>query len=234
MVCKHKYSVAWCTVHCVVYSLHNSLVNNIAIQCDTLVFKKLTYFMLINRLKPFLDAYHGPYKDKVPYWVGLQLVIRIIVLGLSAFNKDVNFLSASIIFGVLFCVHGVVNPFKSKFYNIQEALILLDLLAIHITAFYNSKDGRKNVKAINYLILIAAIYFAIIFIYQCLFMVVNKRNSNMILNFKKLFTYKELNLLKRESSKNKESNITIELTTTIPNMAYNYKDFQEPLLALSD
>ena len=166
--------------------------------------------------------------------VGLQLVIRIIVLGLSAFNKDVNFLSASIIFGVLFCVHGVVNPFKSKFYNIQEALILLDLLAIHITAFYNSKDGRKNVKAINYLILIAAIYFAIIFIYQCLFMVVNKRNSNMILNFKKLFTYKELNLLKRESSKNKESNITIELTTTIPNMAYNYKDFQEPLLALSD
>ena len=110
----------------------------------TLLFsRRLTYFKFINRLKPFLD---GPYKDKVPYWVGLQLLIRIIVLRFSAFNKDVNFLSASILFGVLFCIHGVVNPFKSRFHNIQEALILLNLLAIHITAFYNRKDGRERLK----------------------------------------------------------------------------------------
>ena len=198
--------------------------------------RKLTYFRFINRLKPFLDAYHGPYKDKVSYWVGLQLLIRIIVLGLSVFDKDVNFLSASILFGVIFCIHGVVNPFKSRFHNIQEALILLNLLAIHVKAFYNSKDA-KNFTAVNYLILIAAIYFVIIFIYQCLLMIIKKRNNNipkMILNFKRLFTWKELNLLKRESSKNKESNIMMELTTTIPDVAYNYKDFQEPLLALSD
>ena len=115
--------------------------------------RKLTYFKFINRLKPFLDAYHGPYKDKVPYWVGLQLVIRKIVLGLSVFNKDVNFLSASILFGVLFCIHGVVNPFNSKFLNIQETLILLNLIAIHITAFYNSRDGTDSLEIIKYLIL---------------------------------------------------------------------------------
>jgi len=117
--------------------------------------RKLTYFKFINYLKPLLDAYHGPYKDKVYYWVGLQLLIRKIVLGFSITNKDINFLSVSILFGILFCIHGVVNPFNSRFQNVQETLILLNLLAIHITVFYNSKDstsiGNLKIKLIHYL-----------------------------------------------------------------------------------
>ena len=199
--------------------------------------RKLTYFKFINRLKPLLDAYHGPYKDKVPYWVGLQLIIRKIVLGLSVFNRDVNFLSASILFGVLFCIHGVVNPFKNKFLNIQEALILLNLLAIHITAFYNSRDGTDSLEIIKYLILIAAIYFVIISSYQCLMMVVNKENSifsKVVLNFKKFLKQKKLKLFKERSSNTQNHNVALELRTTVPDLSYNYQDFQEPLLALSN
>ena len=199
--------------------------------------RKLTHFKLINRLKPLLDAYHGPYKDKVPYWVGLQLVIRKMVLGLSVFNKDVNFLAASILFGVLFCIHGVVNPFKNKFLNIQEALILLNLLAIHITAFYNSRDGTDSLEIIKYLILTAAIYFVIIFLYQCLMMVVNKENnmlSKVIINFKKSLQQKKLKFFERQSSNTPNNNTPLELRTTVPDLSYNYQDFQEPLLALSN
>ena len=192
--------------------------------------RKLTYFKFINRLKPLLDAYHGPYKDKVPYWVGLQLVIRKIVFGLSAFNKDVNFLAASILFGILFCIHGVVNPFNSKFLNIKEALILLNLLAIHITAFYNSSDGTDSLEIIKYLILTAAIYFVIIFLYQCLMMVINKK---IFVSLKSLLNQKKWKLCKKQSSNNQEPHKATELRMAVPNVTYDYKDFQEPLLALS-
>ena len=198
--------------------------------------RKLTYFKFINRLKPLLDAYHGPYKDQVPYWVGLQLVIRKIVLGLSVFNEDVNFLSASILFGILFCIHGAVNPFKNKFLNIQEASILLNLVAIHISAFCNSRDGTDSLEIIKYLILTAAIYFVIIFLYQCL-MMVNKENnilSKAIINFKRSLQQKILKRFKRQSSDSLNNNVAQELRTTVPDLSYNYQDFQEPLLALSN
>ena len=195
--------------------------------------RKLTYFKFINRLKPLLDAYHGPYKDKVPYWVGLQLVIRKIVFGLSAFNKDVNFLAASILFGILFCIHGVVNPFNNKFLNIQEALILLNLLAIHITAFYNSRNGTDSLEIIKYLILTAAIYFVIIFLYQCLMMIINKKILKTFVSLKSLLNQKKWKLFKKQLSNNQEPYKATELRMAVPNMTYDYKDFQEPLLALS-
>ena len=194
--------------------------------------RKLTYFKFINRLKPFLDAYHGPYKDKVPYWVGLQLVIRKIVLGLSVFNKDVNFLSASILFGVLFCIHGVVNPFNSKFLNIQETLILLNLIAIHITAFYNSRDGTDSLEIIKYLILTAAIYFVIIFSYQCLMMVINKKILKTLVSLKSLLRRKKWKLFKKQLFNNQEPHKAMELRMAVPDVTYDYKDFREPLLAL--
>ena len=195
--------------------------------------RKLTYFKFINRLKPLLDAYHGPYKDKVPYWVGLQLLIRKIVLGLSITNKDINFLSTSILFGVLFCVHGVVNPFNSKFLNIQETLILLNLLAIHITAFYNSKDGTDSLKIIKYLILTAAIYFVIIFFYQCLMMVLYKKILKVFASLKSFLKKKKWKLFKKQCFNNQEPHKAMELRMAVPDVTYHYKDFQEPLLALS-
>ena len=37
--------------------------------------RPLQRFRYINKFKPLLDAYHGPYKDRFYYWTGLQLVI---------------------------------------------------------------------------------------------------------------------------------------------------------------
>ncbi len=39
----------------------------------------------INRIRPFLDAFYGPYTDKYRYWPGLLLLIRLILLSLFAF-----------------------------------------------------------------------------------------------------------------------------------------------------
>ena len=46
----------------------------------------LRLFSWVNRLKPFMDSYHAPYKAKYRYWPGLLLVLRFVLLLVFAFQ----------------------------------------------------------------------------------------------------------------------------------------------------
>ena len=46
----------------------------------------LRLFSWVNRLKPFMDSYHAPYKAKHRYWPGLLLVLRFVLLLVFAFE----------------------------------------------------------------------------------------------------------------------------------------------------
>ena len=47
-------------------------------------------FSWVNHLKPFFDAYTGPFTPKARFWTGLLLLSRIIVFGASAINFSAN------------------------------------------------------------------------------------------------------------------------------------------------
>ena len=70
----------------------------------SLVFtRQLSRFKHINCLKPLLDAYQGTYKNKFYFWTGLQLLVRAILFGLSAVDRNINLLISSILFVILIC-----------------------------------------------------------------------------------------------------------------------------------
>ena len=48
----------------------------------------LRFFSWVNRLKPFMDSYHAPYKAKHRYWPGLLLVLRFVLLLVFALNPQ--------------------------------------------------------------------------------------------------------------------------------------------------
>jgi len=114
-----------------------------------------------------LDAYFGSYKDQYFYWPGLQLIMRVVFFGLTAFDRDVSLTSGIIILGALLCIEGVVHPFKSRYKNIQESLILLDLLAIYVTALHSNGDGETEIRIIKYPIGIVFSYFVFYIICHC-------------------------------------------------------------------
>ena len=58
-----------------------------AILCFT---KTAMRLKLVNRFKPLIDAYQGPYKYKYYYWGGAQLVTRAVFFGLSALDRNTN------------------------------------------------------------------------------------------------------------------------------------------------
>jgi len=60
--------------------------------------RTLSQFKCINRFKPLLDAYQGPYKDRFYYWTGLQLLLRAVFYGISAVDRNTNMMIGFLIY----------------------------------------------------------------------------------------------------------------------------------------
>ena len=120
----------------------------------------------INYFKPLLDAYFDPYKQKYAFWTGLQLLIRMSFFGLSALSRNVSLFSGAVLVGIVLCTHGIVDPYKSKYINLQESLVLLDLLAVYVTALYNEYDNGW--LTIRLLIITVLGYFIVLIFCHCI------------------------------------------------------------------
>ena len=194
--------------------------------------RMLSRFKFINTFKPLLDAYFGSYRDSFFYWTGLQLLMRAIFFGLSALDKDTSLTIGIMLLGIMLCVQGVLHPFKSRFKNVQESLILLNLLAVYVTALYNNTDDKTELPVVKHLIIVVLVYFIMFITYHCITTMFAKRveriNNTMVKYFLK---WKE----KFTPGKEKPGILEMEsFSCKIPDVARNYKEFQEPLIALND
>ena len=90
------------------------------------------------KLKPFFDAYYGPFKDKYRYWTGLLLLIRILLLGISFANRTTTFTITISFTAILVTLEAFVGGVYQKTYlNILEVWFFC-LLIIQATLANNS------------------------------------------------------------------------------------------------
>ena len=190
--------------------------------------RALSCLRVITIFKPILDTYFGAYKDGAYYWTGLLLLIRAVVYALLAIDENLSFLIISILFGVLLCSHAAVQPYKSKFCNIQECIATLNLSAVHAVLLYKKNVVGQKIAMI--LISIGACYFIIAIVFHCCMY----RWNNLIVKGIK-WSFYMISKVKIIFKLPQENNIT-ELNTLksrIPDVAYpNFQEFQEPLLAI--
>ena len=144
--------------------------------------RTLSHWKFINYFKPLLDAYFGPYKPKYPLWTELQLFIRSSFFGLSALSRNVSLFIGAVLVGILLCTHDILHPFKSKYKNFQESLVLLNLLAVHVTALYNEYENSKyKLLIIRLLIISVLVYFIVLIFCHCIMLMygdIIKEKSN--------------------------------------------------------
>ena len=95
---------------------------------------------LVQRLKPLLDAFQGPYKDRFHWWPGLMLFIRIILfIALTANTTHDPRLSALFV-GVttfplaLFSFRGV---YKNKLLNLNDTAININMVVFILWSLFN-------------------------------------------------------------------------------------------------
>ena len=91
----------------------------------------------VNKLKPFFDAYTGPYKDKYHFWTGFLLVVRIVLFVCIAATgspmANLTLIIATSSFLLFFMQQGI---YKSRALNIIETFSLLNLIVFTALTSY--------------------------------------------------------------------------------------------------
>ena len=140
--------------------------------------RTLSRFRFINKFKPLLDAYQGPYKDKYYYWTGLQLLIRAVFFGISSLDRNTNISISILLLSVIIGFHGVMQPFKIKHKNYQEMLLLFDLQGLYVISSYI--QGASHTNAINVAITVAAVHFSFVIAYHMITYVFGRGIRNKV------------------------------------------------------
>ena len=185
----------------------------------------LRLFSWVNRLKPFMDSYHAPYKAKHRYWPGLLLVLRFVLLLVFASNPQqdpsVNLITILVGAGILQMwawVSGGV--YRNWCLNALEGSFVLNLLVL-VFATYHVKLSGGDQRAVGYTsISIALVSFIGVLSYHIFQQLRHtklwKKAPKLNLEFKKLHTKQA------EENLNKLTNDTIEFV--------KFNQLREPLL----
>ena len=84
------------------------------------------------KLKPFIDAYTGPYKDKYRYWTGLLLIVRLLMTTVFSYTTGTvpqinNYIIVVITAVLLYLSRGV---YRDRKLDILEAFYLINLFVM--------------------------------------------------------------------------------------------------------
>ena len=188
--------------------------------------RTLSRFRYINKFKPLLDAYQGPYKNKFYYWTGLQLLLRVVLLGLSSLDRNVNLMVGIILLDIYGGITGLVQPFNNKMKNYQEIVLLFNLHGLYAIALYTQVG--TNMTVVNVMIIISTIQFAIIIIYH----IITYACSRVILNKIHLCVNAITHWITISHKRSQCYHFQLQdnIRQNIPEVAFNYCEFREPLM----
>ena len=127
----------------------------LALLFDAVIEKYLTRIVVFRKqwikFKPFIDAYHGPYKDNCRFWTGLLLLVRmsftLVSLYLDTFGTLI-FITASttVLLSLLVNFEGV---YQKKYLNSLDCLAILNLgLLSALAAVYQNNVNKEQVVTI--------------------------------------------------------------------------------------
>ena len=187
--------------------------------------RTLSRFRFINKFKPLLDAYQGPYKNKFYYWTGLQLMIRIVFYGLSSLDRNINIAISTVLLSMIIGLHGTISPFKVKHKGYQELLLYLNLQGLFAVSSYIK--GTANTNAINILITVAIVHFSCIILYHVITYVCDGVITSKLLLRVNSFTRWIIRLYKKSHQQFK---LEDGIRNNIPEVAFNFHEYREPLV----
>ena len=190
--------------------------------------RTLSRFRLINRFKPLLDAYQGPYKDKCYYWTGLQLLIRALFFGLSSLDRNINLIVGILLLSIYGVITGAAQPFSNKIKNYQELILLCNLHALYAISLYT--QDVTNMTVVNIMIFLSAVQFSFIFAYH----IITYGCGGVIRNKIHLCINCVSQWINRLQNRKQRQSFNLQDTTRdrIPEVTFDYHELREPLVGL--
>ena len=126
------------------------------ITCVPFLQKKSKILKWLNKIKPFLNAFYGPYTIKYRYWPGLLLITRLVLLSVFAFyslgDPVYKLASISVAVSLLFIIWIFIglcflisrDIYRNKKINYLEIFFLLNLGIYSVVSLYFKSDNSKQ------------------------------------------------------------------------------------------
>ena len=101
----------------------------------------------VNKLKPFFDAYTGPYKDNYHFWTGFLLVVRIVLfIAIAGNTSEGETLNLTLISATAAILLVLIQPgvYKSLALNVTEAFTYANLSLLATGTTYDLRFNYTN------------------------------------------------------------------------------------------
>ena len=113
---------------------------------------------MLTKLKPSLDAHYGPLKDSHRYWFGALLLVRAVILLISALVTKNNFsvfifsisIATIVLIAVLMAFSHIgvdLQAYRNKTVSFFEFAIFLNLLVLCLAKYHTSASGGSDIVA---------------------------------------------------------------------------------------
>ena len=102
-------------------------------------------FFWVNKLKPFFDAYTGPYKDKYHFWTGFLLMVRLtLFIGIAVNTVRGPALNLALITAVSALLLLIIQPgiYRNRALNIIEAFTYFNLILFTTLTSYDMASNN--------------------------------------------------------------------------------------------
>ena len=201
----------------------------------------------IHKLKPFFDAYTGPYRASHCYWTGLLLVARIALLITFSVNQHNNpSLSLLAIIVVSFALLGWFSFTKWVYRNtLNNVLEIVNLCNLGVTAtviFFDLHNQKHSPVAIYISTSFAFVQFVCIILYHAWKQLLLTRcSSNLMIKFFSLRKDHEEDTLVKSGKTGKKNQLRSNtVTSTVVEVqtgpqhtykSYNSCELKEPLIS---
>ena len=108
----------------------------------------------VRKLKPFFDAYIGPYKDKSRFWLGILLLLRLVKFLVFTFNvynsHDISMFTNVIIVSVVFMIAWIYSGvYRKGLLNILESVSVMNLAVLSAFALYLHNHHQARVVIVT-------------------------------------------------------------------------------------
>ena len=196
----------------------------------------------MNKIKPFMDAYHAPYKKETRYWTGLLLLVRCILFLIFAVNNlqvgdnhfDLLFTTTvtACLAGVAWIQNGVYEKVHN---NILEASFILNLCIFSAATFHVKETGGNQAALAYTSVGIAFATFVLIFLYHVYLLLSKTSLWKKVIHFMKDNNYRPLSNLKSvngndESSDSNGKSFNLKGATAPVDVPTTIVELREPLL----
>ena len=127
----------------------------------TLLLPKMSYrIKYVHYFKPLLDVYHGAFKDNHRYWFGLELVLRVMIFGVTALENKISLLVNVLILAGVVAYLCYVQPFNSLKNSLLEWSFLMNAIVLLMLTFYYGQHKTKTYfNLLNFMIVMAFVEF---------------------------------------------------------------------------